>query len=457
MRRRKRLLIAATMLVVVLAAGYSSSGSSSNTRGSSGSIETCTTADPCTIRFWPESSSAAYKKVIEPMIAAFNKSHPGVTVEIRYATTEYRTIIRQAFSSGNPPEIMEQEGYTDVFDYVEKKQLLDITDWVKARKGRFASATLPSVQLNGKYWGVPAYVALTNTVWYNKKILAANGINPAKLKTWNLMLAAFAKLKSAGITPLAYGAKDGWPGSEWYFSFFGKLAGGAHLMQLSAGNCGYKWTDPVSVKAAQMYIDLNDKGYFTPGAAGRDWNASNAEFLAGKAGFYAMGTWLITYVLQPAKNKNDFGLITFPNVPGGKGGQSTQLIAPGGYALTYSAKDPAKRAASLAWLDTYTSVKNQKALNRVTGVISSVPAANTPDALDHWSRQVVKEQLLKATNPYTFLEHVTTIATGEEAIWKGSIGALTGQKTALSWMQSVQKADDRTKGQNTYKVAPRCS
>lgn len=448
MRRRKRFVVVATMVATVVAAGVASSG-----LGSSGRSQACTKDDPCDINWWTQASSAPFKKTIEPIIAQFNKSNPGVNVKIRYSTTEYRTIIRQGFSSGKPPEIMDQEGFTDVFDYVEKNQLVDITDWVKKNKGRFAPSVLPSTFYKGRYWGISPYVVLTNTIFYNKKILAANGIRPAQLKTWNDMLAAFAKLKAKGITPIAYGAKDGWPGSEWYFHFLGKLVGGNHMLQLAAGNCGYKWTDPASVKAAQLYIDLNDKGYFSPGAAGRDWNASNAEFLSGKAGFYQMGTWFIQNI-NAAPNKNDFGLITFPNVPGGKGGQETQLVSPHGYSLTYTAKDPAKKAAALKFLDVLTGVKAQTALNPVTGVISAVNG--TSKTLDPLTRQAVREQLVKATQPFTFLEHVTTIATGEDAIWKGSIGALTGQKTAKSWMESVQQADNRTKGQNTYKVAPNC-
>ena len=378
---------------------------------------------------------------------------------VRYVTTEYRPVIRQGFSTGKPPEIMDQEGYTDVFDYAVKGQLTDVTDWMsKPGNGdRFSPATLASVTYpgDGKVYGIPESVAFTNSIWYNKKVLAANGIDATQIRSWDDALAAFSKLKSAGVTPIAYGASDGWPGSEWYFSLFGKLAGGTHLMQLSAGNCGYKWTDPDSVKAAQMYIDLNNKGYFSKGAAGRDWNASNAEFLAGKAGFYAMGTWFATNI-ESSPNKADIGLLTFPNVPGGKGGQETQLIAPVGLALTKSAAEPGKKEAALAFVDFITSVDSQKAINKVGSTISAVTAADTPDSLGAYSQQVVKEQL-PATQPYTFLEHVTTIATGEDAIWKGSIGALTGQLTAQSWMESVQKADDSTKGKNTYKAKPACS
>ena len=359
---------------------------------------------------------------------------------------------------GNPPEIFDEEGYTDAFDYVQKGQLLDVTDWMNqpGNGDRLLKSSLPSVTyVDGKIYGIPELIQTTGSIWYDKKVLAANGIDPTTLKNWNDYLAAFAKLKSAGVTPLAYGAKDGWPGSEWYFSFLGKLAGGIHEMQLAAGNCGYKWTDPVSVQAAQMYLDLKNKGYFSAGAAGRDWNASSAEFLAGKAGFYAMGSWFISNI-EGAPNASDFGLLTFPDVPGGKGGQSTQLVAPQGFAITVSAKDPAKKAAALAFISFVDNAANQAILNKAGAEISAVAAANV-GSLSPLATQIVNEQISPATESYTFLEHATTIATGEDAIWKGSIGVLTGQLTAQSWMQSVQAADDSTKGQNSFKVTPNCS
>lgn len=393
-------------------------------------------------------------------MSAFNAAHPDIKVVVRYVTTEYRPVIRNGFSTGQPPEIYDEEGYTDAFDYVQKGQLVDVTDWMKqAGNGdRFAKSTLPSVTYtDGKIYGVPELVQFTNSIWYNKKLLSASGIDVATLKTWPDFLAAFAKLKGAGVTPLAYGASDGWPGSEWYFSLLGKLAGGTHMMQLAAGNCGYKWTDPVSVQAAQMYTDLNKQGYFSPGAAGRDWNSSSAEFLAGKAAFYAMGSWFIPSILA-VPNADDFGLLTFPDIPGGKGGQQTQLVAPQGFAITKSASDPVKKAAALSFISFVDNTENQTLLNKAAGEISAVTAANTPASLNRLSTQMVAQQFNSAvTQPYTFLEHATTIKTGEDAIWKGSVGALTGQLTAQSWMDSVQKADDATKGQNSFKVPPQCT
>ena len=433
----------------------------SSTSSPAGDSGLCKPANPCTINYWTEQTAPQYQAAFKPMVAAFNTAHPGINVVVRFVSTDIRAALREGFSSGKPPEMFDQEGYTDVFDYVAKKRLLDVTDWMnKPGNGdRFAKSTLPSVTYDGKVYGIPELVLAANQIWYNKKILAANGIDPAQLKSgnnWNDYLAAFEKLKSAGITPLAYGASDGFIGPEWCFSFFGKLAGGNHMMQLAAGNCGYKWTDPVSVQAAQMYVDLNDKGYFSKGAAGRDWNASNSEFLSGKAAFYFMGTWFDPNVLG-ASNVNDFGLLTFPNVPGGKGGQETQLIAPQGFALTVAAADPAKKAAALSFIDFVDNAKSQEILNKGAGELSAVTDANTPASLNPFSQVVSTEQLAPATQPYTFLEHATTIKTGEDTLWKGSIGVLTGQKNAQSWMESVQQADDSTKGQNSFKVAPQCS
>jgi raffinose/stachyose/melibiose transport system substrate-binding protein len=451
MRQHSRSAIAGIALTTMLLGACSSGGTAGGGQsggGQSGAV---------TINYWTEASSDAYIKVMKQQVVDFNKSHPNVKVNVRYVTTEFRPVIRNAFTAGNAPEIFDEEGYTDLFDYVKENQVLDVSDWFnKPGNGdRFEKASLPSVTYQDKVYAIPAVMVTTNTIWYNKKILNKNGIDPASLKTWDDFLAAFAKLKSAGVTPIAYGAKEGWPGSEWYFHFLGKIAGGKYMNQLAAGNCGYKWTDPPSVQAAQMYIDLQNKGYFSQGAAGQDWNASNALFLSGKAGFYQMGSWFVGNILD-APNKDDFGLITFPTVSGGKGGAGDVLIAPQGFALSKSAQDPAKKQAALTFLDWFTQPEQQKALNK-TGNISAVSAANDASSLDPFSLQIVNEQIKPATNPYTFLEHATTLAVGENAIWKGSVAVLTGQMTAQSWMESVQKAAEQTKGQNSFKIKPDCS
>ena len=51
-------------------------------------------------------------------------------------------------------------------------------------------------------------------VWYNKELFEKAGID-APPATWDEFLADVQKLKDAGITPIAVGEKDKWPGMFW--------------------------------------------------------------------------------------------------------------------------------------------------------------------------------------------------------------------------------------------------
>lgn len=446
MRQFPRLAVVAGLALSMALTGCGSGGDGEDSEGG-----------PVTIDYWTQNAGDEAIATMKTLVEEFNEANPDIEVVVRYVTTEFRPVIRNAFSAGNPPEIFDEEGYNDLFDYVVEDQILEVTDWFNepGNGDRFAESTLASVTYDGKIYAIPEIIYTANSIWYNKKILAENGIDPASLETWDDMLAAFDKLKGAGVTPLAVPGKDGWPGSEWYYAFLGKLAGGEYMKQLSAGNCDYKWTDPVSVEAAQMYVDLSDKGYFADGAASTDFNTANAVFLSGKSGFYMMGSWFVGNVLT-APNKDDFGMLTFPDVPGGEGGQDSQLVAPQGFAITKAAEEPAKKEAALKFIDFITSTEQSKQLAS-TGLIMANPDANTSDALDPFSVQISEEQIVPAENSYSFLEHKTHKAVGEDAIWKGSTGALTGQLSAEEWMESVQAAHEATVEQNPYKLEENCS
>ena len=51
--------------------------------------------------------------------------------------------------------------------------------------------------------------------WYNKALFTKAGIT-APPTTWDELLADVGKLKDAGITPIALGGKDKWPGMFWW-------------------------------------------------------------------------------------------------------------------------------------------------------------------------------------------------------------------------------------------------
>jgi hypothetical protein len=52
--------------------------------------------------------------------------------------------------------------------------------------------------------------------------------------------------------------------------------------------------------------------------------------------------------------------------------------------------------------------------------------------------RIVNEEIEGNTGSIPFVEHIVPKTVGEEAVWMGSVGVLTGQLTAESWMQSVE-------------------
>ena len=54
--------------------------------------------------------------------------------------------------------------------------------------------------------------------------------------------------------------------------------------------------------------------------------------------------------------------------------------------------------------------------------------------------KIVQDQVEGNTGSFPFLEHILPKTVGEEAIWMGSVGVLTGDLTAETWMESVEAA-----------------
>jgi raffinose/stachyose/melibiose transport system substrate-binding protein len=436
-----------TAVAVIAAAALALTGCSAAKGGGGGG------SGPVRLNYWTENDSGPPLENDRKLVADFNASHPKVQIVLRsISNASFFTVMRNAFTSNNPPEIFQHEGDNNLFQFVQENQVLPITDWWNkpGNKDRFAKgAPWDSVTYKGQVYGIPLAVNTTASLYYNKPILKKNGIDPATLKTWPDYEAAFAKLKSAGVTPVAYGNSEGWPGSQWFYNFLAKTAGAKKVNQLIARHCDYKWTDPDVVKAAELYTDISKKGYFSSGKASDDSNTASAAFMGGKGAFYYMGNWMIQQI-DEAPNADDFGMNSWPTVPGGKGGAGDQLINAGGLALSKSVDTPAKKNGALAFLDWVSQPKQAERSVKI-GNISAVTAANVPSLLSPLSRKVVDEQIKASTGSFPFIEHVTPKAVGEDAIWQGSVAVLTGQATPMSWMQSVEKAAEANKPTSTLK------
>jgi len=134
---------------------------------------------------------------------------------------------------------------------------------------------------SGSLFGTPVARVQPIGVYYNVAKLAQLGITPPT--NLDQLQTALQKVKDAGEIPLAYGTQDG---------------GTSTLLGLQAlyGSVDsinkFVWDDPSvpasqtgMAEAAQVVKDWADKGYYTPGYDGIDYQTAVANFDAGKGVF----------------------------------------------------------------------------------------------------------------------------------------------------------------------------
>jgi glucose/mannose transport system substrate-binding protein len=148
---------------------------------------------------------------------------------------------------------------------------------------------LNAVTVNGAPLGIVTGVHRNDSFLYNKQIFDAQGIAPPT--TVDEFMAACAKLKTAGITPVAM-TFQGW---ALRIMFDEVLAG---------------------ILGAQGYADFLNSGAVTSKVDSYDWSAAAAAVHDGKAAMYMHGDWAKGYVTALGWTPGvDFGVSGPPGAP----------------------------------------------------------------------------------------------------------------------------------------------
>ncbi|TCL85622.1 MULTISPECIES: extracellular solute-binding protein [unclassified Rathayibacter] len=216
-----------------------------------------------------------------------------------------------------------------IVDYEEKLTELGVWDDVLPA----ARSTITSV-----YGGMVSLPFQYNVegIWYNKQILAANGI--AEPQTWDELVAALETLKAAGVVPLTEAGSQGWPLTRLIGNYLFRSIGPDAMKDIQSGDA--KLTDAEYIEGAQAVADLGSAGLFGEGVTSRDTDTANAQFLTGEAAMTYNGSWFLANLNDPAQNQigeENVGFLPFPNVTGGAG-DSSQWPANAGAATATSTK-----------------------------------------------------------------------------------------------------------------------
>ncbi len=392
MKKARTAAVAALGVSVVLAAAACSSG------GSSGGGSSSSASGPVTLTFWNNATPGPGLTYYQNAIKQFEAAHPGVTIKMQAIQNEdYDGKLQTALASNSAPDIFFQRGGGKMQAMVNAGQLqaLNLSATDKTNIG----AGAPVDSINSTVYGIPLD-ANPEGVYYSQDLFTKAGITTTPTTIPELE-ADIAKLKAAGITPIAVGAKDAWPAAHWYYNF--ALRECSQATMNTAGQ-SLKFTDACWTKAGndlQAFLKVNP---FQPGfltTAAQVGAGSSAGLLANhKAAMELQGAWEPGTVASLTPNQKplpDLRWFPFPSVPGGAGAPNAMMGGFDGFSLS-------KNAPAQAWqfLEFLLTTPQQEAYAKANVTIPINPAAQgvvtDPSAIE------VKNALNKAAYTMQFLD-----------------------------------------------------
>ena len=303
-------------------------------------------AEPVTITWWHISTAEEHKALWQKLADEYMAEHPNVNIEITVLENEaFKTKLTTVMQSGEPPDIFQSWGGGVMNEYANAGLLKDITADLDADGGAwrdtFAPGALGVYSYKGQNYGVPWDMGMIG-FWYNKDLFAQAGID-APPTTWTEFVDDVQKLKAAGITPIALGEGDKWPGMHMWAYLVTRLGGKANFegALLRTGS----FTDEPFVKAGVMLQDLVALEPFQDGFLGATYGDEATAVGNGKAAMELMGQWAPAVQKDNSEDKQGLGdalgWFPFPAVEGGAGDLNDAVGGGNGFAIGKNASPEA--------------------------------------------------------------------------------------------------------------------
>ena len=337
-RRTAALLIAATVGLTAAACG--SSSSKTTTKPSANAKVTIS------IDCAPPTSKPVPRKQWFADIAAFEKTHPNVTVKsIDTFPCETPALFTAALTGHTEPDVF-YTYFTDKQTVLDSGQAADISQYVNSTTIPTLNDIAPSVldgqKQDGKLYGIPRTNYAMGLI-INRKLFTQAGLNPDQPPTtWAEVATDAAKIQALGNGISGYGDYSAGNNGGWHFVAEMDALGAPVV---SADGKTAAFNDAAGQQVLQNLHDLRFKDNAMTKTQLLAWGTLQKQMAAGKLGMYIAAPDDITYMVQTLKAQySEFGMGPIP----GTDGPAKGTLA-GGDDYMFNVKDtPAQIKAGVA-------------------------------------------------------------------------------------------------------------
>jgi len=387
--------------------------------------------------YYPISVGGPLTKVVDGMVADFQKKNPDIKVNAIYAGNYDDTRVKAlAALKGGQPVQLSVLFSIDAYDLIEQDAVVPFDDVAKSKEDKawlksFYPGLMANGVINGKTWGIP-FQRSTIVMYYNKDAFKEVGLDPNHPPaTWKEMAAAAKKLTKPDHS--RWGVMI--PSTGYPYWMFGALAKENGELLMSADGTKTYFDKPNVVEALQFWRDLGAKDKVMPEGT-VEWGTLRQSFLEGKTAMMWHSTGNLTAVKKNAKF--DFGVAMLPanREPGSPTG--------GGNFYLFKKSTPAERAAALKLVKFMTAPERAAQWSIATGYMGVSPASYDTPALKSYAKKfpqaaVARDQLKVA------VAELSTYQGGRirKALNDAIQAALTGAKAPKAALEEAQAQAER--------------
>ncbi len=380
--------------------------------------------------YYPVAVGGPLTKIVDSMVADFERQNPDIDVEAIYAGNynDARIKALAALKSGKPAQLSVMFSI-DVYDLIEQDAIVPFEEVINEKDRDWLDSFYPALMENGKTlgktWGIP-FQRSTIVMYYNKDAFRRAGLDPEKPpKTWKEMAEMGRKLTDGNRWGVMI-PSTGYP----YWMFQALCYQNGEVLMGGNGKKTY-FDNPRVVEALEYWRDLSGKYGAMPSGT-IEWGTLRKNFLEEKTAIM----WHSTGNLAPVKNKADFdfGVAMLP--------KKIQRGTPTGGGNFYIFKKTTKeeRKAALRLIKFMTSPERSAQWSIETGYIGISPAAYKTKALKEYvagfpPAAVARDQLKYATAEFSTFQTGRVRKLLDDAIQS----ALTGEETPEEALSKAQK------------------
>lgn len=339
-------LLAATLLVSTTACGGDNSdeekGNSSTATSNTGSSDSSSTSEKKELTFWHimvnenEGQSQAWAEAVD----TFRQENPNITVkEDKTDNDAYKTKLKTALAANAAPDVFYSWGGGFSTAFVDSGIVEPLDPYVESGVIDM-DAMMPNIcnnfYYNDKLYGLPTDSFL-GVLYCNQELFDQYHLEIPT--TMDELYEVGKVFNENGITPLALGEKDKWPGLFPFGAIALRYGGTDNVTKLLNGEGNFDENEYVRQTAEELK-KLVDEGIFSSSAVALTNDEAIEEFKSGRTAMWYNGNWQVSQM-----NMEDsplYGKLTLTNWPAIEGAAGDQNAYVGGASATLMVSSASK-------------------------------------------------------------------------------------------------------------------